>query len=77
MSSCMDFVVNQYLMDQYKKSATPEACGNVLSALVLNLEADGMTIPEAYKEVSGLIQNDDHAEAALAFVRKAHSLVIA
>jgi hypothetical protein len=76
MSSCMDFLGNQYLMDQYKKSATPEDGGNVLAALVLNLEADGMTIPEAYKEVSGLVQNDDNAEVALAIVRKTHRLEI-
>lgn len=76
MTSCMDFIGNQYLMDQYQKTTTPEAGGNVLSALVLNLEADGLSLVDAYKEVSGLLSGDDKAETVLAFVRKTHNLVI-
>lgn len=75
MSGCMDSITNQYLMDQYQKSATGEAGGNVLSAMVLNLEADGLSIPEAYNEVCDLVKNDPKAEVALAIVRKTHNLV--
>lgn len=74
MSSCMDSIANQYLMDQYKKSATGEAGGNVLSAMVLSLEADGLSIPDAYNEVCCLVKGDEKAEVALAVVRKTHNL---
>lgn len=70
MSGFMDFIGNQWLLDQYQRAADVKSRGEFLVHLVDRLESEGLTLHDAFHEVKTVLSGDAHAEAALFHVQE-------
>lgn len=72
MNACMDFIGNQYLLDQYHKAADVQDKGKILFNLVERLETDGFSREQALHEVRDAVGSDEQARAALLLAEQKH-----
>lgn len=70
MSSCMDFIGNQWLVQQYRDADEGIAKSRILYDLVEGLQLEGLSLEEAVGEVKGILGEDTYAETALSRVRE-------